>query len=78
MRGGGQRAAVQGRLPGDGPAAIWVVPQAAQAVLGEGLGWRWEETDLQEQRGPHARIRGYLVWRPTSGTIVRVLTLSSY
>lgn len=57
------------------PAAIWVVPQASRAVLGEGLGWRWEETDLEQQRGPHTRIRGYLVWRPTSGTIVRVLTL---
>lgn len=55
MRGGGQRAAVQGRLPDDGPAAIWVVPQAAGVVLREELGTR-KEIDLEEQRGPHTSI----------------------
>lgn len=56
MRGGGRGQLFRGGSSGDGPSAIWVVPLAAWAVVGEELAWRWRETDLEERRGPHTRI----------------------
>lgn len=53
---GGRGQLFRGGYPGDGPAAIWVVSEAAWAVLGEELVRPWKETDLEERRGPHTRL----------------------